>query len=102
MQYATKSMRDWWNSDADSSDPAARARLLSVRLSLVRALHQAHAKLLAGTDTPHPFVLPELSLHDELHNFIAAGLTPYENPSQNCLRRMQMAASWTKPRKLIG
>jgi imidazolonepropionase-like amidohydrolase len=78
MQYATKSMRDWWNSDADSSDPAARARLLSVRLSLVRALHQAHAKLLAGTDTPHPFVLPGLSLHDELHNFIAAGLTPYE------------------------
>jgi len=78
MQYATKAMRDWWNSDADSSEPAARARLLSVRLSIVRALHQAHAKLLVGTDTPHPFVLPGLSVHDELRNFIAAGLTPYE------------------------
>jgi imidazolonepropionase-like amidohydrolase len=78
MQYVTKSMRDWWDSDVDSSEPAARASLLSVRSSLVRALHQAHAKLLVGTDTPHPFVLPGLSVHDELRNFIAAGLTPYE------------------------
>jgi imidazolonepropionase-like amidohydrolase len=78
MQYATKSMRDWWNSDVETSDPAARARLLSVRLSLVRALHQAGAKLLVGTDTPHPFVLPGLAVHDEMRNFIAAGLTPYE------------------------
>jgi len=78
MQYATKSMRDWWNSDVETSDPAARAQLLDIRLSLVRALHQAGAKLLVGTDTPHPFVLPGLSVHDELHNFIAAGLTPYE------------------------
>jgi len=78
MQYATKSMRDWWNSDVETSDPAARGRLLEVRLSMVRALHQAGAKLLVGTDTPHPFVLPGLSAHDELRNFIAAGLTPYE------------------------
>jgi imidazolonepropionase-like amidohydrolase len=78
MQYATKSMRDWWNSDMETSDPAARGRLLEVRLTMVRALHNAGAKLLVGTDTPHPFVLPGLSTHDELHNFIAAGLTPYE------------------------
>jgi imidazolonepropionase-like amidohydrolase len=78
MEYATKGMRDWWNSDVETSDPAARAQLLTVRLSIVRALHQAGAKLLVGTDTPHPFVLPGLSAHDELHNFIAAALTPYE------------------------
>jgi hypothetical protein len=28
-------------------------------------------------------------------------LEPISKP-QNCLRRMQMAASWTKPRRLIG
>ena len=78
MQYATQSMRSWWNSDVDTSDPAARARLLGFRSSMVRALHQAGARLLVGTDTPHPFVLPGLSVHDELRNFIAAGLTPYE------------------------
>jgi imidazolonepropionase-like amidohydrolase len=78
MQYATASMREWWNSDVETSEPTARARLLEVRLNLVRALHQAGARLLVGTDTPHPFVLPGLSAHDELHNFIAAGLTPYE------------------------
>jgi imidazolonepropionase-like amidohydrolase len=78
MQFATRTMREWWNSDVESSDPAARARLLDVRLSIVRALHQAGAKLLVGTDSPHPFVLPGLSAHDELHNLILAGLTPYE------------------------
>ena len=78
MQYATQSMRDWWNSDAETSDPDARARLLEVRRSMVRALHEAGAKLLIGTDTPHPFVLPGLAVHDEMRNFIAAGLTPYE------------------------
>ena len=31
-----------------------------------------------GTDTPKPGVLPGYSLHDELVNFVAAGMSPYE------------------------
>jgi imidazolonepropionase-like amidohydrolase len=78
MEYATKSMRDWWNSDFDDTDPAKRARFLKVRLSIVRALHDAGARLLVGTDTPHPFVLPGLAAHDEMQNLVGAGLSPYE------------------------
>ncbi len=31
-----------------------------------------------GTDTPHPFVMPGYSVHEELANFVEAGLSPYE------------------------
>lgn len=34
--------------------------------------------MLAGTDTPIPSIVPGFSLHDELADLAAAGLTPYE------------------------
>ncbi|GAB4566865.1 MAG: amidohydrolase family protein [Haliangiales bacterium] len=45
---------------------------------MVRALRDAGAKLLIGTDTPNPGMLPGFSVHDELANFVDAGLSPYE------------------------
>jgi amidohydrolase family protein len=54
----------------------ARADLLS---KLVKGLQNAGVKLLAGTDTPVPSVVPGFSLHDELREMVAAGLTPYES-----------------------
>ena len=53
----------------------ARAELLS---KLVKGLRDAGVRLLAGTDTPVPAVVPGFSLHDELRELVAAGLTPYE------------------------
>lgn len=47
----------------------------SNRLSLVRLLHESGVPLLAGTDTPNPFVVPGFSLHEELKLFVDAGLT---------------------------
>jgi imidazolonepropionase-like amidohydrolase len=35
-------------------------------------------KLLAGTDTPQPFVYPGFSLHEELELLVRSGLTPLE------------------------
>lgn len=46
--------------------------------AMVRALRAAGARILLGTDTPNPFVLPGVSVHEELENLVAAGLTPYE------------------------
>ena len=34
--------------------------------------------MLLGTDTFKPGTLPGFSLHEELENFVAAGMTPYE------------------------
>lgn len=53
----------------------AQAELLS---KLVTGLRDAGVRLLAGTDTPVPSVVPGFSLHDELRELVAAGLTPYE------------------------
>ncbi|HJP60293.1 MAG TPA: amidohydrolase family protein [Gemmatimonadaceae bacterium] len=41
-------------------------------------LNVAGVKLLAGTDTPQPFVYPGFSLHDELKLLVKSGLTPLE------------------------
>jgi imidazolonepropionase-like amidohydrolase len=47
-------------------------------MKLVKALHDAGARLLLGTDFPPAFTVPGFSLHEELQNFVAAGLTPYQ------------------------
>jgi imidazolonepropionase-like amidohydrolase len=49
-----------------------------VRRKLVRALRDAGAGLLLGSDTPNPFVIPGLSVHEELQNLVDSGLTPYQ------------------------
>jgi len=57
---------------------ARKAQDLEVFLAIVAALHKAGAQLLLGTDTVKPGVLPGYSLHDELSNFVAAGMSPYD------------------------
>lgn len=80
MEYATAMLRNWWSSDNGyaAEDWAAKRRGDVVRAKIVKALHHAGARLIAGTDTPHPFVLPGLSVHDELANFVNLGMSPYE------------------------
>jgi imidazolonepropionase-like amidohydrolase len=48
------------------------------QLDLVASMHRAGVKLLAGTDTPNPFVFPGDSLHEELELLVKAGLTPVQ------------------------
>lgn len=45
--------------------------------TLIKQLAQ-HATILAGTDTPNPFVIPGFSLHSELELLVESGLSPYE------------------------
>lgn len=56
---------------------AARRRDDMLR-NVVGILHEAKAPLLIGSDTPNPFVYEGFGVHDELANFVAAGLSPYE------------------------
>src|SRR5690606_17660036 len=58
---------------------AERARrLITLRRQLVKALHDAGAGLLLGSDAPQVFNVPGFSLHREFAAMMAAGLTPYE------------------------
>jgi imidazolonepropionase-like amidohydrolase len=59
-------------------DPALAKRAIELRRSLIKALHDAGAGLLLGSDAPQVFNVPGFSLHDELEYLVAAGLTPFE------------------------
>ncbi len=46
--------------------------------SVMRALHDSGARILAGTDAEGTYVMHGVSLHEELENLVAAGYSPYE------------------------
>ncbi|MGE5549797.1 MAG: amidohydrolase family protein, partial [Bacteroidota bacterium] len=46
--------------------------------TVIHALQQENAPILAGTDTGNPFVFPGYALHEELELLVRAGMSPYE------------------------
>lgn len=54
------------------------ARMEEINLRMTRALHEAGAGLLLGTDTDNAFLVPGESAHEELGYLVKAGLTPFE------------------------
>ncbi len=59
-------------------DPEIANRAIEVRRMLIKALHDAGAGLLLGSDAPQVFNVPGFSLHHELQLLVDAGLTPFE------------------------
>jgi imidazolonepropionase-like amidohydrolase len=59
-------------------DDASRAAVLANREAMIRALFDAGARLIAGTDSGIGLSVPGASIHDELAGLVAAGLPPYE------------------------
>jgi imidazolonepropionase-like amidohydrolase len=71
------SLRQFWLSPArDRSADAAAARRREMRI--VADMHKAGVLILAGSDTPNPYVMPGASLHRELELLVDAGLTPMQ------------------------
>ncbi|MBL8547699.1 MAG: amidohydrolase family protein, partial [Hyphomonadaceae bacterium] len=85
-RYATPRLRRHWRNiqaaEAEARDPAEAwamtRRAHAARIAVVRALHEAGAPLLFGTDAPQPFVYPGYSLHDEFALHREAGLSPVD------------------------
>ena len=73
-----KGMNERISGRLDREDWALLARARSNRLAVLGALHRAGVQLAVGTDTPNPFVAMGASVHQELANFVAAGLTPHQ------------------------
>lgn len=67
----------WWNSVHRTPD-SAYLKLVELKRLIIRSLQQNGARLLAGTDSPNPWLLPGLSLHQELQCLVKAGLSPYQ------------------------
>ncbi len=57
--------------------PAERAVIVQNRRLMVKALHEAGAKLLSGTDAGTNVTAAGTGLHDELAELVVAGLSPY-------------------------
>jgi len=72
----------WWRTHSGTNlSPAQRdyvRRLFEVRKKIVRALHRAGGKILAGSDSPNPLVIHGFSIHDELEYLRDAGLSNQE------------------------
>ncbi|MTI33149.1 amidohydrolase family protein [Xanthovirga aplysinae] len=72
-----KGLVDWWQNSGGFSGEDYK-RLVQLNRTIVKELHKTGAKLLAGTDTPNPFLAPGYALHQELQWLTNAGLSPYE------------------------
>ena len=57
-------------------DNATRAKIRQNIRSVVRKMHDAGVTLHVGTDTFNPFVVPGVSMHEEMKNFVESGFTP--------------------------
>lgn len=82
MQYVGPAERSQWAAikrdnlaEASAKD---RARFIAVRRRLIKALQDAGAELLLGSDAPQVWNVPGFSIHRELASYVAAGLTPYQ------------------------
>lgn len=54
------------------------ASVAAANRQIVGALHRGGARLLVGTDSGIDRTQPGISIYDELEEFVAAGLTPYQ------------------------
>ncbi|MHC4732016.1 MAG: amidohydrolase family protein [Planctomycetota bacterium] len=82
MKYVPAPLRETWRAmtkrrpDKEHLERLRRLRRRSRELT--KALHEAGAKLLLGTDCATPFIIAGWSAHRELRLLVEAGLTPYE------------------------
>src|ERR1700747_2964870 len=59
-------------------DSEVHAQLLRKSMHVVAEMQKAGVRILAGTDSPAPYVFPGSGLHHELQLLVQAGLTPRE------------------------
>lgn len=83
LRYMNRMLTNGWNWRSDfrlrartPEDWAIAKRGYKLNFEIVRNLHRAGARILAGTDVMNPFAFPGFSLHDELALLVEAGLSP--------------------------
>jgi imidazolonepropionase-like amidohydrolase len=62
---------------AQAASTERRAKYVAIRNKLVKAIHDAGGKVMAGSDTPEWLLLYGYTLHRELRALNEAGLSPY-------------------------
>lgn len=87
LRYVNPAVRESWDPEINDhttmrflrdSSPALRQLGQDNRRKIVKALSDAGAGLLLGTDCNWVYIEPGFSIHAELKNFVEAGLTPFQ------------------------
>jgi imidazolonepropionase-like amidohydrolase len=84
MRYVSAALRSEYRKskgatlDIKALTPELSQKYLDVRREIIRALNNANAGLLLGSDSPQLFNVPGFATHRELRSMVAAGLSPYQ------------------------
>jgi hypothetical protein len=79
MRFVNAQTLDRWSSDGPSDEiQEAQQVLFQEAYRQVAAMRDAGVRILAGSDSWSNWVVPGISLHQELGLLVEAGLTPYE------------------------
>lgn len=80
-EYVSRALRQYMRDRAIFSDAVLEVTLgtESKVFDMIRALNEAGARVMAGSDTPVFFTIPGFSIHGEIRLYVdRAGMTPYE------------------------
>jgi imidazolonepropionase-like amidohydrolase len=81
VRHVPQFLKGMWKSMNANNAPERRAAgrdSIPGRMAFVKAFADAGGRLILGTDMGNPLVVAGYSAHEELANFIAAGLTPFQ------------------------
>jgi imidazolonepropionase-like amidohydrolase len=83
LALVSEELRQSWQAGRFTQDWTAEQyaqaqRSWPVLLGLIKAMHDGGVHLVAGTDTPTPWIIPGVSMHDELKLLVDAGIPPLE------------------------
>ncbi|NKB86984.1 MAG: amidohydrolase family protein [Acidobacteria bacterium] len=68
----------WFDTYGPWTPPASRDVHLENKLKMLRALFDARAPILLGTDGGYPFIIQGYAMHEELELYVQAGLRPFD------------------------
>lgn len=78
LKYVPESIRKSWPELKDDEDgPSIRTQIDRI-YRLVSLATRTKVMVLAGTDTGDPYTIPGATLHDELEQLVAAGVSPHQ------------------------
>ena len=83
LQYVPLAWFRWWDAPAGGepwteANSAQHQHFLSRKKVLIEEFAKANGRVVAGSATPNPYVLPGASLLRELELLVAAGMTPMQ------------------------
>ncbi len=91
LKYVPESIRKSWPALKDENSEAYKRQIEGI-YKLVALTTRTKVELLAGTDTGDPYTIPGATLHDELEQLVAAGLSPHQ----------ALAAATIAPARFLG